>query len=90
MEFLRSKKIPQTDGLSMLIPKIREPLEETVVASLSSEMDVKNVLYNTVKELPVTLEEIRFKAKFNKFIKKKKNQIMDQMKNKGNNIFFYM
>ena len=50
-------------------------------------MDIKNVLYNTVKELPVTLEEIRFKAKFDKFITEKKNVIMDQKKNKVNNIF---
>ena len=47
-------------------------------------MDIKIVQYNTVKELPVTLEEIRFKAKFDKFIKEKKNEIMDQKKNKGN------
>ena len=67
MEFLSSKKMPHTDGLSRFIPKIREPLEETVIASLSSEMDIKNVLYNTMKELPVTLEEIMFKAKFDKF-----------------------
>ena len=39
-----------------------------VIASLSSEMDIKNVLYNTVKEQPVTLEEIRFKAKFDEFV----------------------
>ena len=50
-------------------------------------MDIKNVLYNSVKELPVTLEEIRFKAKFDKLITEKKNEIIDQKKNKGNNIF---
>ena len=86
MEFLPSKKIPHADGLPRLIPKIREPLEETVIASLSSKMDIKNVLYNTVKELLFTLEEIMFKAKFDKFITEKK-EIMDQKKNKGNNIF---
>ena len=48
-------------------------------------MDIKNVLYNTVNELSVTLEEIRFKAKFDKFMAEKK-EIMDQNKNKGNNI----
>ena len=34
MEFLSSKEMPHADGLSRLIPKISEPLEETVVASL--------------------------------------------------------
>ena len=90
MEFLLSKKIPHADGLSRLIPKIREPLEETVIASLSSEMDSKNVLYNTVKELPLTLQEISFKAKLDKFITGKKNEINDQKENKGNNIFLYV
>ena len=51
MEFLLSKKIPHADGLAGLIPKIRELLKETVIVSLDSEMDIKNVLYNTVKEL---------------------------------------
>ena len=50
-------------------------------------MDIKNVLYNTVKELPITLEEIKFKGKFHKFITEKKDERMDQKKNKGNNIF---
>ena len=86
MEFLPSKKILHTDGLSRLIPKIREPLE----GSLSSEVDIKNILYNTVKELPVTLEKIRFKGKFDKFITEKKNEIMDPKKNKSNNIFLYV
>ncbi len=54
--------------LIQLIPKTRERLEETVIASLRSEMDIKYVLYNIVKELPVTLEKIRYKAKFDKFI----------------------
>ena len=74
--------------MSRLIPKIIESLEETVIASWSSEMDIKNVLYNTVKEQPITLEEIRFKAKFDKFIKEKKNVIIEQKKNKGNDFFY--
>ena len=45
------------DGLSRLKLKYTEWLEETVVASLKSEMDVKYVLFNTVKELPVTQVE---------------------------------
>ena len=44
MEFLSSRKIPHTDGVSRLIPKIRESLEETVIASLTSKIDIKNVL----------------------------------------------
>ena len=80
--------MPHADGLSRLIPKIREPFEETVIALLSSEMYIKNILFNTVKDFPVSLEEIRFK--FDQFITEKKNVIMDQKKNKGNDIFLYV
>ena len=44
-------------------------------------MDVKYVLFNTVKELPVTQEEIKFKTKFDKFInqtKKTKKKLINQ------------
>ena len=39
MEFLQSKEITHADGLSRLIPINTEPLEETVIASLMSEMN---------------------------------------------------
>ena len=65
MEFLRYKEIGHADGLLRLILKQSEPFEETVIAALSTEMEIKkNVLCNTPKELPVTFEEIRFKAEF--------------------------
>ena len=86
MKFLPSKEITHVDGLSRLIPKNTELLEETVIASLKSEMDVKYVLFNTVKELPVTLEKIKFKTKFDKFINQTKKESMNQ-KVKTNNIF---
>ena len=65
MEFL---SIALDGGLSRLIPKSTEPLDETVIASLKSEMDIKYVLFITDKELLVTQEDIIFKIKFNKFI----------------------
>ena len=66
--------------------KDTEPQEETVIASLKSEIDVTYVLFNTVKELSVTLEEIKFKTKFDKFINQTKKELMNQ-KVKTNNIF---
>ena len=86
IEFLPSKKIAHVDGLSRLIPKNTELLKETVIASLRSEVDVKYVLFNTVKELPFKLEEIKFKTKFDKFINQTKKELMNQ-KVKTNNIF---
>ena len=49
-------------------------------------MDVKYFFFNTVKELPVTLKEIKFKRKFDKFINQTKKELMNQ-KVKTNNIF---
>ena len=49
--------------IQLIAYKDREPsfkMEFLPSTSLSSEMDIKNVLYNTVK-LPVILEEIRLK-----------------------------
>ena len=40
-----------TDGMSRLIPKLRVALEETVIASLSTEMEIKKVLCHILKEL---------------------------------------
>ena len=37
MEYLPSNKFGHADGLSRLIPKYREPLEDTVMTSLQSE-----------------------------------------------------
>ena len=86
IEFLASKEIAHADGLSRLIPKNTEALEETVIASLKSEMDVKYVLFKTVKELPVAPEEMKFKAKFEKFNNQTKKELMSQ-KVKTNNIY---
>ena len=83
MEFLPSKEIVHADGLSRLIPKNTEPQEETVIASLKSEMGVKYALFNTVKELPLMLEEMKFKTEFDNQTKK---ESMNQ-KVKTNNIF---
>ena len=74
MEFLQSKEIAHAEGLSRLIPKNTELLEKIAIASLKSEMDVKYILFNTVKELPVTLEEIKFKTKFDKSKQKRINE----------------
>lgn len=66
MEFLPSNKICHADSLSRLIPKYMEPLEVTVIAAIKTEVDVKSMLCNTVRELPVTIEEIINKAALKK------------------------
>ena len=46
MKFLPSKKIPHADGLSRLILRIIEPLKETIIGSLTSDMDIKNIYHS--------------------------------------------
>ena len=75
MEYLPSKKFGHVDGLSRLIPKYKEPLEDTVMAPLKSEGKLKTALCNTVRELPVTLEQIKQVALRNGYINKIKAKI---------------
>ena len=37
LEYIPSKELGHTDGLSKLIPKFNEPFEDTVIASLRSK-----------------------------------------------------
>ena len=80
MEFLPSQKLGHADGLSRLIPKMQEPLEDTVIASLHTESIMSTVLGNTVKELPVTLEEIRKEAAKDEFVTQIKERIVNKDK----------
>ena len=69
MDFLPSKKLCHADKLSRLIPKHREPLEDTVSASLRTEGELKTALCNTEFKLPVTLGQIKQEALNHEFIK---------------------
>lgn len=82
MEFLPSNKIGHADGLSRLIPRSLEPLEDMVIAALRDETDFKEALCNAIRELPVTLDEIRIKAGKDEFIKKMKEEVISKKKYK--------
>ena len=68
MEYLPPKKFDHADWLSRLIPKYKEPLEDTAIASLQSEGELKITLCNTVREHPVTLEQIKQEALRDEYI----------------------
>ena len=59
IEFLTSKKICHSDSLSRLIPKNTEVFEDSIIATLRTNGEIKNRIANTVKELPVTLIDIK-------------------------------
>ena len=75
MKFLPSKKLGHANGLSWLTPRTGEPLEDSVIASLRSERDCSSILFDTVKELPVTLDDIRKEAESDNFIRETKGKL---------------
>ena len=58
-------------------------MKDTVIAAQKAEKEVKDMLCNTVKELLVTLDEIRGKAENEAFIKKMKMQVKLKERNKN-------
>ena len=75
IEYLPSKQISHADGLSRLVPKYSEPFEDTIIAALQTDCEIKNMIANTIKELPVTLLEIKSEAMNGDFITNIKQKI---------------
>ena len=82
MEYISSKNIGHADGLSRLIRKCAEPLEDTVIAALREEKELSGLLCNTIRELPVTLDDINKAAETDEFIVKMKKQMQLNEKSK--------
>ena len=78
MEYQPSKKFSHAEGLSRLISKYKEPLEDTVIASLQSEGELKTNLCNTVREFPVMLEQIKQEALHDEYINQIKTKIFEK------------
>ena len=95
IEYLPSKQISHADGLSRLVPKYSEPFEDKIIASLRTDCEIKNMIANTIKELPVTLLEIKSEAMYDDFItniKQKitaKNEKVPELFSLCDNVFLY-
>ena len=68
IEYLPSKQINHADGLSKLVPKYSEPFEDSIVAALRTDCEIKNMIANTIKELPVTQLKIKSEAMNDDFL----------------------
>ena len=75
IEYLPLKQISHADWLSRLVPKYSEPLEDTIIAALRTDCEIKNMIANTIKELPVTLLDIKSEAMNDDFISNIKQKI---------------
>ena len=63
------------DSLSRLIPTQKELLEDSVIAALHIDSEVKTMINNTIYELLVTLLEIKTEAVNDEFIKTTKQKL---------------
>ena len=75
IEYLPSKQISHADVLSRLVLKYSEPFEDITIAALRTGCEIKNMIANTIKELPVTLLEIKSEAINDDFITNIKQKI---------------
>ena len=75
IDFLTSKSICKADSLSRLIPQNTEVFEDSIIATLRTNCEIKNMIANTVKELPVTLADIKRESREDEFIQSIKNKI---------------
>ena len=66
--------------VSRLVPKYSEPFEDTIIAALRTDCEIKNIIANTIKELPVTLLEIKSEAMNDDFITNIKQKITAKIK----------
>ena len=82
LEYLPTNKIGHADGLFRLIPNQCQPLEDSVIAALRSNCEIKSIIENTVRDLPVTLSEIRSEAIEDDFI----NEIKQKIASKDNGV----
>ena len=75
IEFLTSKNICHADSLSRLIPKNAEVFEDSIIATVRTDWEIKNMIANPVKEFPVTLADIKRESWEDEFIQSIKNKI---------------
>ena len=76
--YLPSNTFDHADGLSRLIPKYKKPLEDTVIASLQSEDELKIILCNSVRKFPVKINQIKQEAPRDKYINMIKTKILEK------------
>ena len=87
IEYLPSKQISHADGLSKLLPKYSEPFEDTLIAALWTDCEIKNMIVNTTKELPLTLLELKSEAMNDEFITNIKQKIATKKLKSTRSIF---
>ena len=76
--YLPSKNICHADGLSRLVPKNTEVFEDSIIATLRTNCKIKNMIAETMGELPVTFADIKRESLKDDFIHTTKNKIYNK------------
>ena len=76
--FLTCKNICHLYSLSRLIPKNTEVFEDSIIATVRTDCEIKNLIANSVKEFPVTLADIKRESREDEFIQSIKNKIRNK------------
>ena len=88
-EYLSSKNICHADGLSRLIPKNIEVFEDSIIATLRTNCEIKNMITETIREIPITLADVKREALKDDFIHTTKNKIYNKDPNVPGFCFFF-
>ena len=78
IDYLSSKNIYHADSLSRLVPKNTEVFEDSIIATLRTNCEIKNMITDTIRELPSTLVDIKKEAQKDDFIHTTKNNIYNK------------
>ena len=74
IEFLTSKNICHANNLSWLILQNTKVFGDSIIATLRMDCEIKNMIANTVKELPVTFFDIKRESREDEFIQSIKSK----------------
>ena len=75
IKYRKTTDFGQADGLSRLIANHQTPTEETVIANIALEKDIRSILADSIRNIPVTADEIRHESKKDAVIRMAMNYV---------------
>ena len=70
IKYRKTTDFGQADGLSRLIANHQTPMEETVISNRAIEKDIRSILTDPIRNIPVTADEIRHESVKDSVIRK--------------------
>ena len=70
IKYRKTTSFEQPDGLSRLIANYRTPMEETVIANIAIEKDIRSIPADSIRNIPIAADEIRHESVEDSVIRK--------------------